>query len=350
MTNRPTKHPTLDGHPAWEAFKRAPVDPNPVTEEEARAVEEARKALTPEVLSEAKRRGEKAKAKLDAERVAIEAYEAKQEKKRAAAERKRARDIAKGEELSIDPTSTWMAPLTTYAVAANRSNLKFGVLGPDGNPIPGKTATPDQVLAGLALKANVEIRGEDLTAKRVQRAADIARRKAGLPDLCETCQRPLSMGRDSLRRRDKLPHPWFCQRCVASRTGKLMSVEERRRNAAVLQEKLKSGEVRRKTGVQNSHKASQRSVRWWASLSHEERESMKQKLRAAKTSPELAAAIDIAKSSNCDGCGGKLGSSDETTRRRAMAPRPWLCRVCRPKTDEKREMASRGGKARWGKQ
>jgi hypothetical protein len=34
-------HPTLEGHPAWEAFKRAPLDPNPVSEEERRECAEA---------------------------------------------------------------------------------------------------------------------------------------------------------------------------------------------------------------------------------------------------------------------------------------------------------------------
>lgn len=36
-------HPSLEGHPAWEAFKRAPFDTVPVSAEEARLVELARK-------------------------------------------------------------------------------------------------------------------------------------------------------------------------------------------------------------------------------------------------------------------------------------------------------------------
>lgn len=36
-------HPTLEGHPAWEAFRRAPLDDEPVSDEELADVEEARR-------------------------------------------------------------------------------------------------------------------------------------------------------------------------------------------------------------------------------------------------------------------------------------------------------------------
>lgn len=50
MSRPATYHPTLEGHPAWEAFRRAPVDEEPVSDEEREAVEEARRgAFTREV-------------------------------------------------------------------------------------------------------------------------------------------------------------------------------------------------------------------------------------------------------------------------------------------------------------
>lgn len=231
--------------------------------EEARAIEAARKALTPEVLAEVKRRGAKAKQALDAER----AYEAKQEKKRAARERKRLRDIAKGEELKIDPTSTWMAPLTTYAVAANRSSRRFGLIGADGKPVQGRTVSHDEVLSGAGLKADIEIRGEDLYAKREQHAKDVARRKAGLPDLCDSCGSCLGMGRQSMLNRFTIGHPWSCRRCAAAR----------------------------------------------------------------RADPKFRKLLAESRVATCESCDKPLGGTESAAYLRAKRPRPWRCVMCAAK-------------------
>ena len=40
-----TKHPTLEGNPAWEAFKHAPVDDAPPTPDELRSIADHKRAI-----------------------------------------------------------------------------------------------------------------------------------------------------------------------------------------------------------------------------------------------------------------------------------------------------------------
>lgn len=186
----------------------------------------------------------------------------------------------------------WERAVKTVPIVRGRRKVK--VAGADG--------TVREVDAADVLASLIERQGLETVVREGVLPVEIQRRRAqGLPDLCASCGKELSMCASSLKRRGNCPERWACVGCNIRKAKALMTPEERsaatRKRLETLTPERRSAARRKGVESMTPEQRSSASRKANARRTTEQKSAAGRKAKASMTPEQLSAASRNAKAS-----------------------------------------------------